>query len=95
MLDEGAVAVIITSFHDTVLGGDPTTLGNFFMKEAVGVFFGAEAPRLTIVLGEGCGEADVTTTGAAIGDPGYGLPDGPVTGAAIQYYVNLWVVGCP
>ena len=36
--------------------------------------------------------ADVTTTGAAIGDPGYGQPDGEVTGADIQYFVNAWVV---
>jgi len=40
-----------------------------------------------------CGIADVTTTGAAIGDPGYGVPDGQVTGADIQFYVNAWVGG--
>jgi len=39
--------------------------------------------------------ADTTTTGAAIGDPGYGVPDGMVTTADIQYYVNAFVAGCP
>jgi len=40
-----------------------------------------------------CSEADVTTTGAPIGDPGYGVPDGQVTGADINYYVNAWLAG--
>jgi len=34
--------------------------------------------------------ADVTTTGAAIGDPAYGVPDGLVTGADINFFVNAW-----
>ena len=38
-----------------------------------------------------CSIADVTTTGAGSGDPGYGVPDGAITGADIQYYVNLYV----
>ena len=38
-----------------------------------------------------CSAADVTTTGAGSGDPGYGVPDGAVTGADLQYYVNLYV----
>ena len=42
-----------------------------------------------------CSEADITTTGAGAGDPGFGVPDGQVTGADINYYVNIWVVGCP
>jgi len=37
--------------------------------------------------------ADLTTTGAAIGDPGYGVPDGQVTGADINFYVNAYVAG--
>jgi len=39
-----------------------------------------------------CSEGDVTTTGAGIGDPGYGVPDGEITGADIQYFVNAWIV---
>jgi len=35
--------------------------------------------------------ADLTTTGAGSGDPGYGQPDGSVTAADLQYYVNLYV----
>ena len=35
--------------------------------------------------------ADVTTTGAGQGDPGYGVPDGQTTAADIQYFVNAWV----
>ena len=38
-----------------------------------------------------CSEADVTTTGAGIGDPGFGVPDGQITGADLQYFVNGWV----
>ena len=37
--------------------------------------------------------ADLTTQGAGIGDPGFGVPDGIITGADIQYYVNFWVAG--
>jgi photosystem II stability/assembly factor-like uncharacterized protein len=36
---------------------------------------------------------DLTTTGAGVGDPGYGVPDGQVTGADLQYFVNFWVGG--
>ena len=35
--------------------------------------------------------ADVTTQGAGLGDPGFGVPDGLVTGADINFYVNAWV----
>ena len=38
---------------------------------------------------------DLTTAGAPIGDPNYGVPDGLVTGVDIQFYVNLWLIGCP
>ena len=42
-----------------------------------------------------CSPADVTTQGAPIGDPNDGVPDGIVSAADIQYYVNLWIAGCP
>lgn len=45
--------------------------------------------------GAACSPADMTTQGAGIGDPLYGVPDGLITGADIQYYVNLWLAGCP
>ena len=35
--------------------------------------------------------ADLTTTGAGVGDPGYGVPDGAVTATDLNYYVNAWV----
>jgi len=35
--------------------------------------------------------ADMTTQGAPQGDPNYGVPDGTVTTADIQFYVNLYV----
>ena len=38
-----------------------------------------------------CSEADVTTTGAGLGDPGYGVPDNAVTAADLNYFVNGWV----
>ena len=40
-----------------------------------------------------CGPADITTAGAGIGDPGYGVPDGAVTAADLNYFVNAWVAG--
>jgi len=44
-------------------------------------------------LGLDCCPADVTTTGAGVGDPGYGVPDGSVTAADINYFVNAYVAG--
>jgi hypothetical protein len=41
----------------------------------------------------GCSRADVTTTGAGVGDANYGVPDGQITGADINFYVNAWVAG--
>ena len=35
--------------------------------------------------------ADMTTQNAPFGDPAYGVPDGLVTAADIQFYVNLWI----
>ncbi len=40
-----------------------------------------------------CSAADLTTQGAGTGDPGFGVPDGLITGADLQYYVNFWVAG--
>ena len=40
-----------------------------------------------------CSPADITTQGAAAGNTNYGMPDGLVTAADIQYYVNLYVGG--
>jgi len=38
-----------------------------------------------------CSPADITTQGAGAGDPGYGVPDGAVSAADLNYYVNLFV----
>ena len=35
--------------------------------------------------------ADVTTQGAPAGDPLFGVPDELISGADINYYVNLWI----
>ena len=35
--------------------------------------------------------ADLTTQGAGVGDPGFGVPDGLVTASDINYFVNAWV----
>ena len=42
-----------------------------------------------------CSPADLTTTGAGSGDPGYGVPDGSVTAADINFYVNLYTASDP
>ena len=39
-----------------------------------------------------CSPADVTTQGAGAGDPGFGVPDGQVTAADLNYYVNAYIV---
>ena len=42
-----------------------------------------------------CSIADVTTVPADENDPAYGIPDGAVTAADIQYYVNAWIARDP
>jgi len=39
----------------------------------------------------GVGIADVTTQGAGVGDPGFGVPDLLVTASDVNFYVNGWV----
>jgi|GEM_PF-1482764 len=51
---------------------------------------GADGLRAFLLV-RPCNAADITTLGAAVGDPGYGVPDGRLTAADIQYYVNLYV----
>ena len=43
------------------------------------------------LVGQGGCRADMTTQSAGQGTPGYGVPDGIITGADIQFYVNLWI----
>jgi len=38
-----------------------------------------------------CSPGDLTTQGAGSGDPGYGVPDGQVSAADLNYYVNAYV----
>lgn len=76
----------ITYTHD----GMPTPLDSF--TYTVKDTEGDESPPANVYLAITieC-PADVTTQGAGVGDPGYGFPDGIVTGNDISYYVNLWV----
>jgi len=37
--------------------------------------------------------ADLSAVGAAQGDPGFGVPDGLVTGIDLLYFVNAWIAG--
>ena len=39
-------------------------------------------------------KADITTQGAPSGTPLFDIPDGIVTGADINRFVNAWVGGC-
>lgn len=48
---------------------------------------------LTVSSGGACSEADLTSVNAPVGDPNHGVPDGMVTAADLQYYVNAWIVG--
>jgi hypothetical protein len=38
---------------------------------------------------------DVTTAGAGANDPGWGVPDGFVTGADLNYFVGTWITDGP
>lgn len=40
-----------------------------------------------------CSPADLTTQGADVGDPDFGVPDGIISGSDISYFVNFWFVG--
>jgi len=42
-----------------------------------------------------CSAADITTQGAGAGNTNYGMPDGVVSAADIQYYVNLFTTSDP
>jgi len=46
----------------------------------------------TLDIGSPCAP-DLTTQGAGAGDPGYGVPDGSVTAADLNYFVNAYVTG--
>gem|GEM_PF-1908166 len=56
--------------------------------------FGVRLDNLALDVA-GCSPclADVTTQGAPIGDPNYGVPDGVVSAADLNYFVNAWVAG--
>ena len=59
---------------------------------------GMDAFAVTItdcVASSACSPGDVTTQGAASGDPGFGTPDGAITAADLNFYVNGWVVSDP
>jgi|GEM_PF-1133218 len=43
--------------------------------------------------GVSCSPADITTQGAGSGDPGYGVPDGAVSAADLNYFVNAYLAG--
>ena len=51
--------------------------------------------RLAEATSLACSPFDLTTQGAGSGDPAFGVPDGAITAADIQYYVNLYVAGNP
>jgi len=55
------------------------------------VEMGVDDVRIIARACTGCGPADLTTQGAGAGDPAYGVPDGAVTAADVNYFVNAWV----
>jgi len=55
---------------------------------------GMDAFAVTVtdcVASPACSPADLTTQGAGSGDPGYGTPDGAITAADLNFYVNAYV----
>ena len=62
---------------------------NFAASNSRGVAFVISGPAFP------CSDADITTQGAGLGDPNYGVPDGAITAADIQFYVNLYTSADP
>jgi len=52
---------------------------------------GAQDSGAAYLFGTASCAADLTTQGAGVGDPGYGVPDGLVTAADLNYFVNAYV----
>lgn len=101
-LDAGRVVVSVTGLIETTMGGTPGAFPSFFMKEGVGLEPGAQAPRLTVVLGaaqegdvNGDGCVDVSDLGIVLGNfgaSGAGREDGDVTGDGVVDVSDLGVV---
>jgi hypothetical protein len=66
-----------------------TALVGAYMDDDSG---GASGSAYVFDATRACSPADITTQGAGVGDPRYGFPDGLITGADIQYYVNFWLL---
>jgi len=93
---------VAVNSESSAYGGDNFGTAGTFNSEAV-AYDGLPQSVLLDVPGHGlmilehepnavaCA-ADLTTQGAGAGDPGFGVPDGLVTGADIQFFVNLWIV---
>ena len=96
---------VLADIYEFQIGLDNPPLGRFVLGFGAG-----EAGALYVLTSANTGPtgstgevfrivrtciADYTTTGAGSGDPGFGVPDGSVTAADVQYYVNLWVATDP
>jgi len=73
------------------------TVGDEFYAQYVATGMSApvemDSASLELTAVGACSPADLTTQGAGVGDPGYGVPDGQVTAADLNYYVNAYVAG--
>jgi len=81
---------------DTATANLPVA-GTYYARVFSGSSNNIQAYKLRVDLADAaipaCSEADITTQGAGSGDPGYGVPDGAVTAADLNYFVNAWVFG--
>ena len=78
---------LILNAHASVSAGQPN------IEALIGA--GVSATFSVPATPSACSEADVTTQGAGAGDPLFGIPDGIISGADINFFVNEWVTGCP
>ena len=104
--DQARLVVPEAVFNDAVAGGDAVITMTAsdevdpngcdlptFVSVEVTLFIPSASDQNENGIPDECEScaADLTTQGAADGDPGFGMPDGLVTGADISYYVNAWI----
>jgi|GEM_PF-4419165 len=80
----------LLTFSDEYYDGNPNGTRGDTLVSREGL---SNWPRLTLIW-DGC-PVDLTTQGAGPSDPLFGIPDGAITAADLNYYVNNWVAGSP
>jgi len=92
----GMGAMFLSSFD--AVGGSGTYRATYTFTVADESIPGATSGSSLVLTLQGTAAlcvADLTTQGAPLGDPGYGVPDGLVSSTDLNFYVNAYVAGDP